>query len=217
MVIRVRVFVLASLTFCRVATVAAQDDGYRVSSVSVGSGESPTSSGLTVTVDLATEKGGFIEVNVQHETGWFMYGRAFKLGKASLVAAASVSVFQEAPAASPYLYFSVPVTEVVGQRVSVSLLEWPGVFLGRAPKDWIDKTDPSGLLVSWFTRGEVSVGGVGLTYGYLKFLNDPTNLLPGVSYTQAVRKDLQVTGSATWNGNSDRAMYYIGAIWKPSR
>lgn len=206
------VLMLATITLSLAATTSAQDSRFRVESVSVGSGESPTTSGLTATIDLGTEKGALIEVNAQQEVAWFLVARAFKLGRMNVVAGGNVAVFQEAPSISPRLYVSVPVTRIAGQQVSVGVLEWPGVFLGRAPRDWRDKP-VDGVMATWFTMGQVSVGGFGLTYGYLKFLSEPTNLLPGASYTQAIRKDVLVTGSVTWNGNADRAMYYIGATW----
>lgn len=213
--------ILALALLASPSTVLAQEpgDGFRVTMVSVGSGESPIASGLTATVDLMNEDKILVEITAQQEQAWFMVGKEFALGKATFTAAGTVGHFQGAPWVAPYLYLSVPVVEVKGQKVSVSVLEWPGFFIGREPEEWRNDNVPNveRMMVGWFTMGQVSVGGFGLTYTYLNFMNDQTNLLPGVSYTRKIRSDLEATGSVTWDSNGEKAMYYIGATWRPGK
>lgn len=212
------VLVLASLTLCVVAPATAQE-GYKVSSVSVGSGESPVTSGIVATVDLKTEKGGFVEVTAQQEQAWLMAGRDFKTVKSKCSLYATVGHFQGAPWVGPYAGCTVSLGKVGGQEISVGALTRPGFFLGREPRDWRNdgKRNPESVLAGYLSIAQLNIGGLALSYSYLNFLDDPTNLLPGVGYTGKVREDVEVTVSATWNSNADRSMYFIGATWLPGK
>jgi len=48
-------------------------------------------------------------------------------------------------------------------------------------------------------------------------MDEPWNELPGIAYTAKVREDFSVSGSATWNNNAEKWMFYVGLTWKPQR
>ncbi len=209
-------FVLAALTFTCTSAATAQQAGFRVESLSVGSGQNATSSGLTATLALSNAKGHRVEVWAMQDMAMFLAGRSFKLDRATLVTAGFVTLFEEALAFGPQIGLNVPMGELAGQTVSLNVLEWPGVFPGRAPKSYLDH-DLDNLKLMWLQMAQVNIGGLGLSYSNLRFLDEPTNHLSGVAYTQSVQKDVSVTGSVVWNDNKNLPMYYIGAIWRPDR
>lgn len=212
------VLVLVALTFCVVARATAQE-GYKVSSVSIGSGESPIASGIVAVVDLKTDKGGFIEVTAQQEQAWLMAGRDFKTAKTKCSLYATVGHFQGAVWVGPYAGCTVSIGAVAGRGISVGALTRPGLILGREPRDWRNdgKKNEEALLAAYLSIAQLNIGGLALSYGHLNFLDDRTNLLPGVGYTGNVREDMTVTVSATWNTNVERFMYFIGATWLPGK
>lgn len=209
--------ILATLVFLTLvaSTVFAQQQ-YRVSAVSFGSGENPITSGIFGTVQLTTESGGFIEVTAQQEQAWFQMGREFKTSKTQCSLRGSIGHLQGAPWIGPYAGCSVTLAKVAGQEVSLGAVTRPGWFLGREPSGRRDdgKDNPENLFVAYLTIAALNIGGVGLSLSHLDYLDDPTDWLSGVSYTHKVRKDLEVTGSATWDQNSERVMYLIGATWR---
>jgi hypothetical protein len=208
--------VLAALTFACASAATAQDAGFRVESLSVGSGQSATTSGLTAILTLSNAKGAQVEVWAMQEMAMFLAGRSFKVDKATILTAGFVTLFEEALAVGPRIGINVPIGELAGQKVSLDFLEWPGVFPGRAPKSYLDH-DLDNLKLMWLQMAQVNIGGLGLSYSNLKFLDEPTNHLPGAVYTQSMGKNVSVTSSVVWNGNKSLPMYYIGAIWHPGR
>ncbi len=194
------------------ATFAQQ--GFQVTAVTVGSGENPLSSGLTGTIQLTNEKDRFLEVTVQEEQAWVLYGPGFRMGKVSGIVAGSIGHFQGAPNAGIVLSLNVPVAE----NVSFSTLQWPGVFPWE-PRDWKTENDwaenPERILKGYLGSVQMDVGPVGLVYSWQNFLDEPWNELPGVVYTAKVREDLSVSGSGIWNNNAEKWMFYIGATWRP--
>ena len=209
-----RLLVLAALTFTCASTVTAQDAGFRIESLSVGSGENATTRGLAGILALSNAKGDRVEVWVMQEMATFLVGRSFKVGRATIFTAGNVSVLEEAPAFAAQIKINVPIGDLAGQKVSLDFFEWPGVFPARAPRSYLDH-DLDNPKLMWLHMAQVNIGALGLSYSNLRFLDEPTNHLPGAAYTQSVRNDVSVTGSVTWNGNKSLPMYYIGAIWHP--
>jgi len=196
-------------------------NGWRVSALSVGSGENPIASGLTGTIQLETDGGHFLEVTAQEEQAWLMSGRRFTLGKLEGLVAAAGGHLQGAPYVGPYVNLNVPLAKIGGQEVTAGLIEWASAFVGREPNNWRTEVDgienPESIYTGILTVAHVGIGPVAVTYTWLDFLDEPLNRIPGVVYTQTVREDLEVQASAAWNGNAERAMYYIGATWRPRR
>lgn len=196
---------------------AFAQDNFRVSSVTVSSGEDSISSGLTGIIDLTNKKDSrLLEVAVQQEQAWVLYGPKFKMGKAEGVVAGSIGHFQGSPWAGPFVSLSMPVAK----NVSLSTFHWPGLQAWE-PRDWKTENDgvknPESLLFGYIGSARLDIGPVGLVYSWQNFLDDPWNELPGVAYTAKVRKDFSISGSATWNNNAEKCMFYLGATWKPKQ
>ena len=216
-----RVFTAALLTVITLglASPVAAQDGYRVSTVIVSSGKSPTTSGLAGTIQFRNDNKGYMEVTVQQESARFMYGRDFAAGPLACSLYGVVGYFQGAPFLSPYFYCGAPVGQIAGQRVFVGGLLWPGLYLGREPDNWRDDghLNPETMYATNLLMASINVGRVGATFSYLNVLDDPWNFLPGVSYTHPLTADFNVQGSATWNSNAEDTMYYIGLSWQVPR
>lgn len=191
--------------------------GFKFSTITVSSGDDAISSGITGIVRLENEKKQIVEVAVQAEQAWILYGKTFKVGHIDGVAAGSVGHFQGAGWVGPYLTLNASLGKIGGQKVSLSTMQWPAFFLGWEPRDWKNNgtKNPESVLVGYLASFQFSVGPVGLTYTKLNFLDDPWNTLPGVSFTQSVRKDLTVTASASKNQNAHKWLLYVGTTWTP--
>jgi hypothetical protein len=199
-------------------TAAYAQDGYSVSAITVGSGENPITSGIAGTVQLTNETGGFMEVTAQEEQAWFMMGKDFTLGPARASLYGSVGHLQGAPWIGPYASLTLPFAKVGEREFSVSALTWPGFFLIEPRSFREDGVDnPERLNTGLFELYSLTLGPVSAQLSHLNFLDTPSNWLPGLSYTHKLRKDLEVNGSMMWNSNADRAMYYIGATWRPEK
>ncbi len=200
-----------------VSTQVAAQDKYKVSSLSVGSGDTPISSGLAVSVNLASESGGFMQVMAQAEQAWFMIGKDWKKDAVKCSLYASVGHFQSAPWAGPYAGCTARLAKVGGNDVTAGIMTWPGFYIGREPRNWRNdgRKNPESVLAGYFSTASVGVGGFQASLSHLNFLDEKTNWLPGIGYTQKVRSDVSVSGSVTWNGNAEAAMYFVGATWYP--
>lgn len=201
-------------------SVASAQDSFKVTTVSIGSGETPITGGVSASVDLSTETGGYIQIMAQSQQAWFMMGKDWKFGsghKCSLYG--SVGHFQSAPWVGPYAGCNLNVAKVFGQDVVIGALTWPGWYIGREPMDWQNDgvKNTEATYVGYFSMATASIGALQLSLSHLNFLDEPTNWLPGVGYNQKVRSDTEVTGNVTWNPNADRAMYYIGVVWHPKK
>ena len=199
------------------SSVAAQDSGFRVSSVTVSSGDDPISSGLTGIIDLTNKKENrLLQIAVQQEQAWVLYGPKFKIGKVEGVVAGSVGHFQGAPWAGPFASLNIPVAK----NVAFSTLHWPGMFPWE-PRNWKTRNDgienPESIYKGYVGSARLDIGPVGLVYSWQNFLDEPWNELPGVAYTAKVRDDFSVSGSATWNNNAEKSMFYVGATWRPKK
>ena len=205
---------------CSSPAAAQELKSWEVTSVSVGSGETPISAGLTGTIVI--EKGrNLIDVTVQEEQAWVMLGRKWQLGKIEMTTNGTLAHFQSAVVIGPFLNAKLPLGKIGGHDVSVSLLEWPAFFVGAEPKNWRTENDgvenPERLKVGWYTQASAAVGGLTFSYVWLNFLDDPLNRIPGVSYTTKLRKDFDVNFSVSYNSATERPMYFIGATWSPGK
>ena len=196
----------------------AQNEGFKPYSLTVSSGDDPISSGITGIVQFTNEKDRLVEVAVQQEQAWFIYGQKFKKSSFSGTLGASIGHFQGAPWAGPILAMSMSVGKVAGREVSIRTLQWPGFFVWE-PRSWKNDSVPNNeaVFLGLLTNVGMDIGPIGLTYSGLNFLNEPWNTLPGVSYTGSVRKDVSVSGSVTRNINKERWLFYVGLTWKPEK
>lgn len=216
---RFRFAVVVALVLLGSITAVAQD-GYKVSTVSVGTGQTPISSGVSAFVDLTTEKGGFLEVMAQAEQGWLMGGHDWKSASGNTCSLYwSVGFFQEAPWVGPYAGCTVKVGNLAGKDVKLGAMTWPGFYIGKEPRDWANDghKNPESLKAGWFETASVSAGGLSVSLAHLNFLDDPTNWLPGVGYSQTVGGGVDLSGSMTWNKNAEKMMYFVGATWHPKK
>lgn len=195
------------------STPTSAQDGYKLSSITVSSGEDPISSGLTGVVRLTSERNRLLEFTIQQELAWVVWGPTFNLGKAKAFVAGSIGHHQGAPWAGPYVSLSLPVA----RHVTLSTYSWPAIY-GWEPTDWQTENDgvrnPESVLLTYVGNVQVDVGPIGLVYSWQNFLDDPGNPLPGVVYTTRVRTDTTISGSATWNSNTRKWMFYAGLTWK---
>lgn len=199
-------------------SASAQSEGYKFYSLTVSSGDDPISSGITGIVQFANERDRLVEVAVQHEQAWIIYGQKFKTKSLSGFIGASIGHFQGAPWTGPFLTLNMPIVKIAGQQFTARTMQWPGVFAWE-PRDWKNDGVPNpesvpGVVLASFG---LDIGPVGLTYSKLNFLEEPWNTLPGVSYTKEIQKDFSVTGSATWNSNKEKWLFYVGLTWNPER
>ena len=213
-------FVIALLTALAcvgLVPAAHADDPLAVTSVSVGSGESPVTSGLSVSVDLKSQGGRFVQVMAQAEQAWLMAGRDWTFGRTSCSTYGMVGHFQAAPWVAPFLRCERALGTVAGRPVKAGAFAQPGVFLYREPLHWKNDgtTNPERFNTGFFEQAFVNAGGVTVSLSHLNFLDEPVNWLPGAAFSTHVRSDVEVSASVLWNKNADRAMYFIGTTWHP--
>lgn len=193
-----------------------QEKGYEFYSLTVSSGDDPISSGITGIVQFVNERNRLIEVAVQQEQAWVIYGQKFDKGWVSGSLNGAVGHFQGAPWTGPLLILNVPIGKIAGQQVAVKTMQWPGIF-GWEPRDWKDDGVPNSekMATVFLSTVGLDIGPIGLTYSKLNFLDEPWNTLPGISYTTSIRNDVSVTGSTLWNSNKEKWLLYVGLTWKP--
>lgn len=191
-----------------------QDDGYQLETLTVSSGSSPVTSGISGIARFRNSNGRFVEIAAQSEQAWFVYGQYFERGNFTLTVAATVGHLQGVLWAGPQMDVSIQLNK----RVSLGALYWPGFFL-EEPEDWKTENDgvenPESILQGQFGGVRLSIGPVQLSYYMLNFLDEPWNELPGTSFTWAVRDDLEVSMSLTRNNNDQDWLPWIGLIWSP--
>ncbi|MGE5297782.1 MAG: hypothetical protein ACM3KM_01315 [Acidobacteriaceae bacterium] len=222
MLFRNRFVALVALFFLFVPSVFAQEEeekpkGFQVSFVSAGSGEDAVSSGLVGTLQLTNEKRTFVEVTAQQEQAWVVVGKKLGNSRYSAAIGGSAGHFQGSPWIGPYGTAEVSLGHLGGQRVAASTLQWP-CFFAWEPKSWRFENDgkpenTQKMFVGYISSFELSVGPVGLTYARLWFLDEPANDLPGLKYTAKVMRNISVSGSTTYNGNTGKWMFFVGASW----
>lgn len=215
LVLALIVCLFANLTLAQ----EAKDKGFGFTSVTISSGEDAISSGITGVVELENQKKELIQIAVQAEQAWVLFGKKFNIGKVDGTAAGSVGHFQGAPWVGPFLTLEAPIGKIGGQDIRLFTMQWPAFFIGWEPRNWKNDgvKNPENLLMGYLADFELLVGPIGLTYVKLNFLDDPWNTLPGMSYTQKVREDLDVKGSVSRSMNAKKWFFYIGATWKPGK
>lgn len=220
--VRILLFLAIIVIISTVASAQTQDQtksGYNITEIAVGSGEDAVSSGLSGRIRLENENKKVFEIVLQVDQAWTMFGPKFKIRKLEGLLAGSVGHLQGAPWAGAYLNLSVPIGKVLGQDVSLSTIQWP-IFFGWEPTGWKNDGKPpntESMFAAYLAIFQANVGPIGVAYTKLNFLDDSWNTLPGVSYTQNIRKDISVTGSTSWNGNAQKWMFYLGTTWSPQK
>src|SRR3989344_3983059 len=82
----------------------AQNTGYKFDSMTISSGQNAISGGLTGTARFVKNDTRYMEVTVQQEQGWLMYGRKFKSGSGfNGLILGSAGHFQGSPWVGPFL------------------------------------------------------------------------------------------------------------------
>lgn len=198
----------------------ATNSGFRWDFVNISGGEDALATGITAIARLKDENRRTLEIALQQEQSWILFGPKYKLGPADVFVAGSAGFQQGAPWAGPFLTVDLPLGKVVGQEVRFSTLHWPCFFFSQwEPSLWKNDNRPNTekLKLGYLATVQLSVGPLGFSYGALNFLNDPWNALPGVSYTADIRKDFSLTGSVTRNVNKKAWMLLIGANWHPNQ
>jgi hypothetical protein len=218
-------FLILSSLILGVATSAAAQDGFRVSSVTIGSGQNAISGGLIAIVDAKTERGGFVEVFAGQEQAWLMFGRDFTGDRTKCSLYGTTGHFQAAPWAGLYAGCKLTVATVRKQNITIEGVARPGLMLYREPLSFRDDgvENPEDMFTVGLYATQVSFGGLAFNYTYLNFLDRTPNHLPGISYAQRVTPEVVIAYSATWNpnaleektGQKGRLMYFIGASWSP--
>lgn len=207
-----------SVASAQTASAPADETGFKFHSLTVSSGEDPISSGITGIVRFTDEDDRLVELAVQHEQAWLIYGQKLGQGRVRGLIGGTVGHFQGAPYVGPIMTTEVRVGSVGNQPLKVSAMYWPALFAGE-PRNWKTENDgvenPEGSFAGHLVNASLAVGRLSFVYTKLNFLDDPWNTLPGMSYTAPVRKDVSVTGSVTRNTNAERWLFYMGITWKP--
>lgn len=190
-----------------------------ITAVGVGSGEDPISSGISAFARFETlDSSKYGELVFQQEQAWVTWGPAFK-GRIKGFANVSVGHFQGEAWVGPYMALSVPVATIGGKELSVGTMQWPVFFLTGEPRDWKTSNDgvrnPESLKIGYLGMLSASWGPLSVSHGWLNFMDDPWNKLPGVSLTIPITGDFSTTSSFTWNSNTKRALLFMGATWTP--
>ena len=193
----------------------------RISAVGVGSGQDPISSGISAFARFETlDSTKYGELVFQQEQAWITWGPALK-GKIKGFVNASVGHFQGEAWVGPYAVFSVPLATVAGKELSLGTLQWPVFFLTGEPRDWKTVNDgvrnPENLKIGYLGLISVTWGPVTVSHGWLNFMDDPWNKLPGASLTIPITGEVTTTSSFTWDSNAGRALLFMGASWSPRR
>lgn len=206
---------LVALVFAGPAQAQSWTD-YRLESLLVSSGNDPISSGISGIARFTNSRLHFVEVATQSEQAWFLLGKYFGNNTFTFALGASVGHLQSAPWAGPYTTAKLKVSEAV----SIDGIFWPGFFF-EEPDDWKTENDgvenPEGLFKGIFGGVGLTVGPFRFSYHMLNFLDEPINELPGMSFTQAIREDVFIILSGTWNNNDSDLMPWIGISWAPMR
>ncbi|KKR23535.1 MAG: hypothetical protein UT53_C0014G0008 [Candidatus Yanofskybacteria bacterium GW2011_GWD2_39_48] len=198
------------------ATSTATGGGFKWDFINVSGGEDALATGITAIFRLKDGNRRTLEIALQQEQSWVLFGPKYKLGQADVFVAASAGFQQGAPWAGPFLTVDMPLGNIGGQKVSFSTLHWPCFFFGQwEPTTWKndDRPNTEKLKLGYLAIVQLSVGPLGFSYGALNFLNDPWNALPRVSYTKNIRSDLSLIGSVTRNVNKHSWMLLIGGEW----
>lgn len=201
-----------------VAQTATQPNGWKVDTVTVSSGESALSTGITGILDMSKGSSA-LQVAVQPEQGWLVYGKNVTRGSIKLNFSGSIGHQMGEVWVGPYFTATLPL----GEHVSLSTIQWPGFFMpGHEPGPWKTENDgvenPESMMLGYFGGVTLKAGPLILDYSWMNFLDDPWNQLPGVGLSkkfESKKWDVTIKGSVTRNVSKKKNMYYIGASWAP--
>jgi len=197
---------------------SAQFTTFDLGSLTVSSGKDPISSGITGIVEFESDQRHMIEVAVQHEQAWVIYGKKFGRDGATGMIGMSGGHFQGTPWGGPIVKATFPVAKVGGQQVAVGGLVWPGVFAWEPDGRKDDGVEnPEALHKVFMGSLRLDLGPLSVSYTVLNYLEDRTNYLPGVGYTYKVNGNYSVTSSVTRDTNDDVWMFYVGVTFVPSK
>jgi hypothetical protein len=120
---------------------------------------------------------------------------------------------QDSPWIGPLVVLKLNLFNLGRAPISAGIVQWP-VFFGYEPNDWRrnGRANPD-VLVGYYQGASLGIGPVGINYSLLKFLEDPWNELPGVSYTSKIQENISMFGSLTHNGNDRKWMIKMGMSW----
>ena len=189
---------------------AQTEGGLQFQSVTVGSGEGPISSGISVMAHFVPpDKSRFLEIMVQADSGWIAYGPQYTIGPVSGLAVITVGHLFGVPWAGPMFTASIPIS-----RVRLTAIQWPAV-LGWKPHNYEKDVKSDRFIPGYFGGVGIGVGPISLSYNANKFIADPWNHLPSISYRGLIYEDFAISSSMTWNSNTSRPMFFLGVTWQP--
>lgn len=189
-------------------TARAQVSKWRFSSLSVGAGENPITSGIGIVGGFSdTSSKRFAELAFQNEQAFGTYGTKFNFDSVSGHIAVTVGHFQGAPWVGPRFGLHVPVAD----QISVDLFEWPAFFAWK-PTSFKERTVNEPMIGQYGSVG-MNFAELSFSLGIQKFLSNNLNLLPGISYNTKIASDFSMTAVGTYNSNASRWMFFLGATW----
>lgn len=187
----------------------------RITSLSVGSGQTPVSSGVSGIVRFeSSDSSQYGELAVQQEQAWLAWGRSVH-GRVSGFFDGSVGYFQGAPWAGPYIALATKVASAGGDDVQLGMFQWPAFFANEPDSKKAAGVKQNGVLVGYLASMSLSWKFISVSYGFQKFLDNPWNTLPGVAINLPLTNSVKANVSVTQNVDARKPMYYIGATWTP--
>jgi hypothetical protein len=182
----------------------------KLQALTVGSGDTPISSGMSVAAHFAPpDESQFLEVMVQSDSGWVAYGPQYTAGPVSGRALATVGHMTGVPWVGPLLTASIPLG-----RARLTATQWV-TMMGWKPHSYEKPVGRDQLIPGYFGGAGLRFGPITVSYYVNKYIADPWNTLPGISYNGNIHKAFAISSSMTWNSNTSRPMFFLGATWQP--
>lgn len=179
-------------------------EAQRLTSVTVGSGESAMVSGLSGIVTFETESNRYLEVAVMQEIAWAAYGPQLSGSLDGFVAMSVGHMFGELWF-GPYLFVSRET-----ETCRAGVMYWPAIFL-QSPAQFETDSRTGHVVTVSYTCGILTASATAN-----KFLDGALNSLPGLSVSVPLpEENMSFSGSATWNTNQRKVMWYLGVTWSP--
>lgn len=185
-----------------VPCVQAQIWGWEINSVSIGTGDGPVSSGLSIVIDYKKESEYLLQFNFQQEIASIIYGKFISSPnfKMKIMSTLSTSIVKGTPSLGPFIIVSMPL---IGYELKI--IQWPVIFLWE-PKNRSEQKS----LIGYFSKFEMKTEmGFSFSYSFQKFLDDPWNQMPGIEHLIKIGEKTSVSGSATWNSNREEWMLFL--------
>jgi len=189
---------------------AQTDRGLQFESVTVGSGEGPIASGMSVMAHFVpSDNSRLLEIMVMADSGWIAYGPQYTIGPVSGLAVATAGHLFGVPWAGPMFTASIPIG-----HTRLTAIQWPAV-LGWKPHNYDKDVSSDRFIPGYFGGVGIGVGAISMSYNLSKYIADPWNHLPSVSYNDSIYEDFAINASMTWNSNTSRTMFFLGMTWQP--